>query len=149
MLTIQKTHRKIPMKLIVTTHVPAPLTKVWKAYTSPEDIVNWNTASADWHTTLANVDLRAGGRFLSRMEAKDGSSGFDFAGEYINVEPEKLIDYRFGEREASVRFANEPGGVRVTISFDPETTNPVDKQLEGWQAILDNFARYVDSLPDQ
>ena len=83
------------------------------------------------------------------MEAKDGSSGFDFAGEYINVEPEKLIDYRFGEREASVRFANEPGGVRVTISFDPETTNPVDKQLGGWQAILDNFARYVDSLPDQ
>ena len=88
------------MKIIVTTFVSASLAEVWKAYTSPEDIVKWNAASADWHTTNATVDLQPGGKFLSRMEAKDGSSGFDFEGEYTRVVVGELIAYRFGGREA-------------------------------------------------
>ena len=131
------------MKIIVTTFVSASLAEVWKAYTSPEDIVKWNAASADWHTTNATVDLQPGGMFLSRLEAKDGSSGFDFEGEYTRVVVGELIAYRFGGREAQVSFAAEPQGVRVTVAFDPETIHTEEEQREGWQAILDNFARYL------
>ena len=131
------------MKIVVTTLVYAPLNAVWKAYTSPEDIVIWNAASADWHTTLATVDLRPGGKFLSRMEAKDGSFGFDFAGEYTRVVPGELIAYQFGERHAIVEFNLASEGVRVTVAFDPESIHPEEQQREGWQAILDNFARYM------
>lgn len=131
------------MKIVVTTLVKAPLSDVWKAYTCPEDIKAWNAASMDWHTPAATVDLRPGGQFLYRMEAKDGSFGFDFAGEYTQVVTGELIEYRFGDRTAQVMFAVECDGVRVTITFDPETIHPEDQQREGWQAILDNFARHV------
>jgi uncharacterized protein YndB with AHSA1/START domain len=103
------------MKIAVQTTVQAPIASVWKAYTSPEDIVQWNAASDDWHTTKATVDLRPGGAFCSRMEAKDGSFGFDFEGTYTNVVPNNLIEYAFGEREARVEFAEGPSGVSINV----------------------------------
>jgi uncharacterized protein YndB with AHSA1/START domain len=117
----------------------------WTAYTTPEDIKQWNAASDDWHTTAAHVDLRVGGTFLSRMEAKDGSFGFDFAGTYTKIVPHDLIEYAFGERTAEVRFIQEPDGVTVSVTFVPETEHPPEQQQEGWQAILDRFAKHVGS----
>ena len=134
------------MQITVSALVPAPITDVWRAYTSPEDIQQWNAASDDWHTTAASVDLRVGGKFTSRMEAKDGSFGFDFAGEYTRVEAPHLLAYRFGEREAVVEFAQVSAGVTVTVRFDPETEHPEEAQREGWQSILNNFARHVAAL---
>jgi uncharacterized protein YndB with AHSA1/START domain len=132
------------MKIIVSTVVRAPLPQVWSAYTNPEDIKRWNTASPDWHTTAASVDLRPGGQFSSRMEAKDGSFGFDFAGEYTQVVPNSLIEYAFGGRKATVTFAEGAQGVTVTVSFDSEDSHSEEQQRTGWQAILDNFARHVE-----
>lgn len=131
------------MRIIVSTVVEAPIHEVWRAYTTPEDIKAWNAASPDWHTTSATVDLRPGGTFSSRMEAKDGSFGFDFAGRYTRVEPHRAIEYEFGDRVAVVEFTQGPGGVRVTVSFDGEATHSEEQQRTGWQAILDNFARHV------
>jgi uncharacterized protein YndB with AHSA1/START domain len=131
------------MKITVSTVVAAPLAEVWRVYNSPEDIKAWNTASPDWHTTASSVDLRVGGKFSSRMEAKDGSMGFDFAGEYTKVVPQKLIEYAFGDRIGVVEFSDEPSGVRVTVTFDSESTHPEERQRAGWQAILDNFTRHV------
>jgi uncharacterized protein YndB with AHSA1/START domain len=131
------------VKITVETMVAAPLEEVWRAYTTPEDIQQWNAASEDWHTTAAVVDLRVGGNFSSRMEARDGSAGFDFAGTYTEIVPHQLIEYSFGDREARVEFNNEPHGVRVRVTFDPESTHTIEQQLLGWQAILDNFARHV------
>lgn len=132
------------MKITVETNVHAPIERVWQAYTTPGDIMQWNAASDDWHTTASSVDLRAGGAFSSRMEAKDGSMGFDFAGTYTNVVPNRLIEYSFGEREAKVEFTERPEGVSVRVSFDAESTHSIEQQQAGWQAILDNFARHVE-----
>ena len=131
------------MKITVSTLVVAPLHEVWRAYTTPEDIKAWNTASPDWHTTAASVDLRPGGRFSSRMEAKDGSFGFDFEGEYTKVVPHQLIEYAFGNRMAVVEFAEGTQGVTVTVTFDSEPTHSEEQQRTGWQAILDSFPRHV------
>ena len=131
------------MKITVSTVVAAPIADVWRAYNSPADIMIWNTASDDWHTTASTVDLRVGGKFSSRMEAKDGSFGFDFAGEYTKVEAPRLIEYAFGDRVGVVEFTDGPGGVTVTVTFDAETTHSEEQQRAGWQAILDNFARHV------
>jgi uncharacterized protein YndB with AHSA1/START domain len=132
------------MQIVVETHVHAPIEKVWQAYTTPEDIVQWNAASDDWHTTKASVDLRVGGAFSSRMEAKDGSFGFDFAGTYTHVVPNRLIAYSFGDRTAKVEFTERPEGINVRVSFDAETTHPIEQQQVGWQAILNNFARHLE-----
>lgn len=132
------------MKITVEANVNAPIEKVWKAYTTPDDIKQWNTASSDWHTTTAAVDLRVGGTFCSRMEAKDGSMGFDFAGNYTKVEPNKLIEYSFGGRTAQVEFTPNAGGVRVRIIFDSEPTHSVEQQQNGWQSILNNFSKYAE-----
>ncbi|MBV1703667.1 MAG: SRPBCC family protein [Hyphomicrobiales bacterium] len=131
------------MKIYVEKTVKAPIDAVWKAYVTPDDIVKWNAASDDWHTPRASVDLREGGAFSSRMEAKDGSMGFDFAGSYTKVETNKLIEYSFGDRAARVEFVPGGKGVTVRVTFDAETANPVEMQRAGWQAILDNFARHV------
>lgn len=131
------------MKITVSTLVAAPLAEVWRAYSSPEDIKVWNTASPDWHTTASTVDFREGGKFSSRMEAKDGSFGFDFAGEYTRIVPLQRIEYSFGERQASVDFSESAQGVTVTVNFDGETTHTEEQQRGGWQAILDSFARHV------
>lgn len=131
------------MKIIVSTLVPAPMAHVWRAYTTPEDIKCWNAASPDWHTTSATVDLRPGGKFSSRMEAKDGSMGFDFAGAYTDVVPHQRIEYTFGERSASVEFLQGADGVTVRVTFDSEPEHSEEQQRGGWQAILDNFAQHV------
>jgi len=133
------------MKITVETTVQAPIDTVWLAYTTPEDIVQWNAASDDWHTTKASVDLREGGAFSSRMEAKDGSFGFDFAGTYTQVLVNQCLAYSFGDRQASVKFTETPSGVHVTVEFDGEDTHSVEQQREGWQAILNNFKRHVES----
>lgn len=133
------------MKITVETKVRAPSEQVWQDYTTPEDIVQWNAASEDWHTTKASVDLRVGGEFSSRMEAKDGSVGFDFAGTYTKVIPRELLEYAFGDRAASIEFIDVPDGVQVRVTFDAEATHSIEQQQGGWQAILDNFARYVES----
>ena len=131
------------MKITVSTVVAAPVQVVWAAYTTPEDIKVWNTASPDWHTTSSTVDLRPGGKFSSRMEAKDGSFGFDFAGEYTKIVHLELIEYAFGERTGRVEFKDGPGGVAVTVTFDAEQTHSEEQQRGGWQAILDSFRRHV------
>lgn len=134
------------MKITVQTTMYAPMDVVWKAYTNPEDIVQWNAASDDWHTTRATVDLRVGGAFCSRMEAKDGSFGFDFEGTYTNIIPNSLIEYKFGDRTARVEFSGGQSGVSVTVTFDAEQTHSIEQQREGWQAILNRFQQYVESL---
>ena len=133
------------MKITVETLVNAPVDRVWSAYTTPEDIKQWNAASDDWHTTKATVDLRVGGAFSSRMEAKDGSFGFDFAGIYTEVVPNKLIEYAFGDRHCVVEFTPRSRGVTVRVTFDAETTHSEEQQRQGWQAILDNFTRHVEA----
>ena len=133
------------MKITVETKVAVPVDVVWKAYTTPEDIKQWNAASDDWHTTAATVDLRVGGKFSSRMEAKDGSMGFDFAGTYTKVVPNKSIEYTFGDRTAQVEFESRPDGVGLRVTFDSEATHSIEQQRDGWQAILQNFARYVEA----
>ena len=135
------------MRITVETTVAAPIDRVWQAYTTPADIVKWNAASDDWHTTKATVDLREGGAFSSRMEAKDGSVGFDFAGTYTKIVPHERIEYAFGDRKAEVEFLPGPNGVVVRVVFDGETTHSKEQQRSGWQAILDNFARYVEAKP--
>ena len=133
------------MKINVETTVAAPIEQVWRAYTTPADIKQWNAASDDWHTTAASVDLREGGAFSSRMEAKDGSMGFDFAGTYTKIVPNKLIEYAFGDRAAQVEFSPGPKGVLVRVTFDAEETHSVEQQRAGWQAILDRFARHAEA----
>jgi len=131
------------VKITVSTLVAAPRHDVWRAYTTPADIMVWNTASPDWHTTAASVDLRVGGKFTSRMEAKDGSFGFDFEGEYTVVVPHQRLEYSFGGREGVVAFTESAAGVAVRVTFDGEDTHSEEQQRTGWQAILDNFAAHV------
>ena len=133
------------MKITVEKLVHSTAAKVWGAYTTPADIKKWNAASPDWHTTTSSVDLRVGGHFSSRMEAKDGSIGFDFAGTYTKVDPERLLTYSFGDRTCEVHFQTGANGVIVRVTFDAETENSVEQQRDGWQAILDNFAKHVEA----
>jgi uncharacterized protein YndB with AHSA1/START domain len=133
------------MNIIIETTVKAPIDKVWRAYTSPEDIIQWNAASDDWHTTSSSVELRVGGTFSSRMEAKDGSFGFDFAGTYTKIVPNELIEYVFDNRSASVEFMQTKNGVKVRITFVAETEHTIEQQEEGWQAILNKFAKHVEA----
>jgi uncharacterized protein YndB with AHSA1/START domain len=133
------------MKITVETTVSAPIDRVWAAWNTPADIKQWNAASDDWHTTSATVDLRVGGTFSSRMEAKDGSFGFDFTGTYTQIVKHKLIEYTFGDRAAQIVFDGSDKNVKVSITFDAESENPVEQQRQGWQAILNNFARHVET----
>lgn len=133
------------MKIAVETTINAPMQTVWNTYVTPDDIVQWNAASDDWHTTRANVDLRPGGEFSSRMEAKDGSFGFDFAGVYTQVITHQLIEYSFGDRTAQVEFSQRQQGVNVRVTFDAEETHSIEQQQGGWQAILDRFKRHAES----
>lgn len=132
--------------ITVETTVNAPVEKVWKVWTLPEHIKNWNNASDDWHTPSAENDLRPGGKFSSRMEAKDGSSGFDFEGVYDEVVPQKLISYALGDnRKVKIVFTSKGDQTKVTETFDPENENSLELQKGGWQAILDNFKKYAES----
>ncbi|UXP31249.1 SRPBCC family protein [Reichenbachiella agarivorans] len=134
-------------KITVETNITAPITKVWEVWTKPEHITQWNNASPDWHTPRAENDLRKGGRFTSRMEAKDGSFGFDFAGVYDEVKLHELIAYTMEDgRTVMVQFTSSGNHTKLTETFDPEHENPVEMQKDGWQAILDNFKKYTESL---
>lgn len=132
------------MKITVETKIDAPIAEVWRAYTTPADIMQWNAASDDWHTTAATVDLREGGSFRSRMEAKDGTMGFDFEGTYTRIVPHERIEYAFGDRTAQVEFTGAGKGTHVRVTFDAETMHSEEEQRSGWQAILNNFARHVE-----
>lgn len=134
------------MKITVETAVKAKLNEVWDAWNNPADIKEWNAPQDDWHTTESSVDLREGGKFSARMEAKDGSTGFDFEGIYTRVVPKKAIDSRMSDgREIKVEFVERPGEVLVKETFDAETQNSPEFQRQGWQAILDNFGRHVEA----
>ena len=134
------------MKITVETVVKAKATRVWDSWNNPADIKQWNNASDDWHTTRAAVDLREGGKFLARMEARDGSEGFDFEGTYTRVVPNKAIEYRMGDgREVKVEFVERADGVLVRETFDAESANTPELQRQGWQSILDNFGRHVEA----
>jgi uncharacterized protein YndB with AHSA1/START domain len=135
------------VKITVETLVKANLDSVWDAWNNPDDINQWNAASDDWHTTRSAVDLREGGKFSARMEAKDGSAGFDFEGTYTRVVPQRAIEYRMTDgREVKIQFSEAADGVLVRETFDAETENDPEVQREGWQAILDNFARHVERV---
>ncbi len=134
------------MKINIEATVKADLDRTWNAWNTPDDIVNWNTPHESWHTTSSTVDLREGGSFVSRMEAKDGSAGFDFGGTYTQVVPKQIIAYRMGDgREVTTEFIDQGGETLVKTVFDAETENSEEQQRSGWQAILDNFARYVEA----
>ena len=134
------------MKITIETVAKAGIETVWDVWNNPEDIKQWNAASDDWHTTQSTIDLREGGRFSARMEAKDGSEGFDFEGTYTRIVPRKLIEYRMGDgRDVTVEFKPQAGGVLVCETFDAETENPPEMQRQGWQAILDKFAAHVEA----
>lgn len=132
-------------KLTVEAIVNAPVEKVWKYWTEPEHIKRWNTASDDWHTPVSENDLRIGGKFLSRMEAKDGSFGFDFGGTYSEVKLYEVISYTIGDgRKVKITFISEKNKTKIIETFDAEKENSADMQKQGWQAILDNFKKYAE-----
>jgi uncharacterized protein YndB with AHSA1/START domain len=135
------------MKIKIETTINKNIEKVWDFYTKPEHIVKWNTASEDWHTTKAENDLRPGGTFSSRMEAKDKSEGFDFTGTYTNVIPFEKIQYKMtDDRKVEASFQpKDQSNTHITIEFDPENENSLELQQQGWQAILDNFKKYVEA----
>jgi uncharacterized protein YndB with AHSA1/START domain len=136
-----------PTKITVTATINAPIEIVWAYWTDPEHIVNWNNASDDWHTTRAENDLRTGGTFNSRMEAKDGSFGFDFSGTYDDVVTHERITYSLGDKRQTQVIFESDGDETTTITetFDAETQNPIEMQRAGWQAILDNFKKYTET----
>ncbi|MEK5060021.1 polyketide cyclase [Paenibacillus sp. FSL H7-0326] len=132
-------------KITVQAVIQAPIEKVWICWTEPAHIMKWNQASEDWHVPNAENDLRTGGKFLTRMEAKDGSMGFDFAGVYDEVNTHELISYTLGDgRQVEITFMEQGSETKVVETFDPESTNPVEFQQAGWQAIMDNFKAYTE-----
>ena len=133
-------------KITIESTVKAPVEKVWKLWNGPEHITKWANASDDWHTPFAENDLREGGKFLSRMEAKDGSMGFDFGGVYDKVKHNELIEYTIGDgRKVIVHFTGNGNETKVVETFVAEETNPIEMQRVGWQAILNNFKKYAES----
>ena len=130
----------------VENTVNAPVEKVWEYWTKPEHITNWNAASDDWHSPWAQNDLRVGGKFAARMEAKDGSFGFDFGGVYDEVRNNEYIEYTLGDdRKVKINFTPEGNKTKVVESFEAESTHSVELQQGGWQAILDNFKKYPEA----
>jgi uncharacterized protein YndB with AHSA1/START domain len=139
----------MPQKITIETIVNAPVAAAWKAFTTPADIMVWNHASDDWHCPKATNDVRVGGAFTARMEAKDGSVGFDFGGTYTEVTPNEWLAYTMGgpdNRTVEVGFEDLGSGkTRVTETFDAETQNPVEMQKQGWEAILANYKKHAES----
>jgi uncharacterized protein YndB with AHSA1/START domain len=132
--------------ITIKVTISAPVEKVWEFWTSPEHIIKWNNASDDWHTQRAENDLRAGGKFLSRMEAKDGSSGFDFEGIYGLVKTHEVIEYFLADgRKVRIDFTGRGNETLVVETFDPESTHTIEQQRYGWLAILKNFKKYTEA----
>ena len=131
--------------ITISSTISAPVEKVWKYWTKPEHITLWCSASDDWHAPRAENDLRPGGKFTTRMEAKDGSFGFDFGGVYDMVKPNELIEYTLEDgRVVTIHFSSLGDETRVVEMFDAENENPVDMQKGGWQSILNNFKKYAE-----
>ena len=137
-----------PKQMItIETTVNAPIEKVWKMWNAPEDITKWATGSPDWHTPYAENDLRVGGKFLSRMSAKDGSASFDFIGTYDDVQKHKTIAYMMEDgRTAKITFTDTGKAVKIVETFEAETENTPELQRAGWQTILDNFKKHVETV---
>mgnify|MGYP003539722979 CR=1 FL=1 len=132
--------------ITVKTIVQAPVEKVWECWTKAEHITGWNNASDDWHTPRAENDLRVGGKFLSRMEARDGSMGFDFGGVYDEVKPNEGIAYTLDDdRKVKIGFTGNGNETTVTETFETENENSIELQRVGWQAILDNFKKHTET----
>ena len=132
--------------ITVENTINAPVEKVWAYWSAPEHITKWNNASEDWHSPRAENDLRTGGKFSTRMEAKDGSMGFDFGGTYDEVKTNEVIAYTMSDgRKVVVNFTKVGDQAKVIETFDAEETNPIEMQRGGWQAILDNFKKYVEA----
>ncbi|HKO79288.1 MAG TPA: SRPBCC family protein [Chitinophagaceae bacterium] len=132
--------------ITVESTIDAPVAKVWEFWSKPEHITKWNSASDDWHTPRAENDLRVGGKFSARMEAKDGSFGFDFGGVYDTVRENEYIEYTLGDdRKVKVNFIPQGNKTKVVESFDAENTHSEEMQRGGWQAILDNFKKYTEA----
>jgi len=132
-------------RITVRATVSADKAKVWNYYTQPEHITKWNFADPSWQCPSASNDMTVGGRYIARMEAKDGSFGFDFDAVYTEINEGQDFTYEFGGRYATVSFLEKNGMTEVAVSFDPETENPLDLQKTGWQAILDNFKKYTET----
>ena len=136
-------------KITIATAIAAPVNQVWTAFNSPRHIVKWNSASDDWHSPSAKNELEPGGSFSYRMEAKDGSMGFDFEGVFQEVRPNEFLSYVLGDgRQVEVSFTEKDGKTHVTETFEAEETHSEDMQREGWQSILDNFKKHVESFQD-
>ncbi len=139
------TAKRAKNTITVQTRINSPVLKVWENWTDPKHIIHWNNASDDWHTSRALNDFREGGLFLSRMEARDGSQGFDFTGEYDKIKKHKLIESTLGDgRKVKVNFDSDEDGTLVTEVFEAEYENSIELQKMGWQSILDNFKKYVE-----
>lgn len=135
------------MKISIEATVNAPIAKVWKAWTTSDDITKWNFASPEWCCPKAQIDLKPGGKFSYRMEAKDGSMGFDFYGKFTAVDEMKLIKFYLGDnREVEVKFTESGESVTVIETFEAEDENSAELQKKGWQSILNNFKSHVESL---
>ena len=132
-------------KITVQASILATKQKVWDYYTLPEHITQWNFADPSWHCPSANNDIKIGGKYSARMEAKDGIFGFDFEATYTEIQEGERFTYEFGGRYATITFQEQDGQTVLTITFDPETIHPMDMQKQGWQAILDNFKKYTES----
>jgi uncharacterized protein YndB with AHSA1/START domain len=132
--------------LTVETTVNAPIQKVWDYWTKPEHITKWNAASDDWHTPWAENELKVGGKFKARMEARDGSFGFDFEGTYNDVQDQKYLEYTIADgRKVQVSFSSQAEATKVVETFEAEDTHSIEMQKEGWQAIMNNFKKYAES----
>ncbi len=133
-------------QITIEATINVPIGKLWEYWTEPAHITKWNNASPDWHTPRAENDLRVGGKFTSRMEAKDGSFGFDFFGFYDEVKMHQVIAYTLGDgRKVKIVFSTQGKITKVVETFEAENENPVEMQKGGWQAILDNFKKYAES----
>jgi len=133
-------------KIIIRVTVDADIVKAWNCYTNPEHITKWNFADPSWHCPSASNNMQIGGKYFARMEAKDGSFGFDFEAYYTEIYEGLDFTYRFGDRSVSVQFHNLDQQTEVIITFDPETENSIELQRNGWQAILNNFKKYTEEI---
>lgn len=148
-LTVIKNKMDLKEKEWITVEaiINVPIKKAWELWTSPEHIVHWNNASKDWHTPKVENDLREGGKFLFKMEAKDGSFGFEFEGIYTEVKTNELIAYKMeDDRQVKINFTSEGNETKITESFETEEINAIDLQRKGWQSLLNNFKKYAEGI---